>query len=893
MAERYNHREVEQRQRGRWDEARLFEAGQPDPDRKKCYVLEMFPYPSGRIHMGHVRNYSMGDVIARRRRAGGDQVLHPMGWDAFGLPAENAAFERGAHPRDWTLANIDAMREQIKLLGFALDWTREFATCEPGYFKHQQAMFQQMWAADLIYRRKQMVNWDPVEHTVLANEQVVDGRGWRSKALIERRELEQWVFRTTAFAGDLTDAVQALEHWPEKVRIMQANWIGRSSGLQFRFKLDAATPAPDGVGVLDVYTTRPDTLFGAAFAAISPDHPLARALAGAKPETAAFIAECQRSGTSEAAIETQEKRGIDTGLRVVHPFDPDRTLPVWIANFVLMDYGTGAIFGCPAHDQRDLDFARKYGLPVLPVVVPEGIDAGTFEVGDEAYTGPGVLANSGFLDGLGIDEAKEAAIARMEAVGAGERRVNYRLRDWGMSRQRYWGCPIPVIHCDDCGAVPVPASQLPVELPADVTFDVPGNPLDRHPTWKHVDCPKCGKPARRETDTLDTFVDSSWYWARFCGQPDDRPTDAAAVAHWLPVDHYIGGVEHAVLHLLYSRAFARAMRQTGHVGLDEPFAHLFTQGMVTHATFKSNDGRWLNPVEVETRDGIVVEIATGQTVTVGPSEKMSKSVRNTVDPTEIIETYGADVARLFVLSDSPPERDVEWSEAGAEGAWRFVQRVWALVKDIGPGSNGVLMESSKQKPFDQIQELSAQLRFHGNESRASATLVTETTNGPALELRRVTHKTIASVTAGIDGFRFNTAIAALHEFVGALRRADRTAPGMRDALGEALDVLVRLLQPFTPHLAEECWQVLGGEGFLIKAGWPVADPALLASDSVTLAVQVNGKRRGELTVAKVLAPEAVEAQALALDSVSPFLEGREIRKVILVPGRIVNIVVAG
>lgn len=862
MAERYNHREVEQRQRARWNEARLFEAGQPDPDRKKCYVLEMFPYPSGRIHMGHVRNYSMGDVIARRRHAGGDQVLHPMGWDAFGLPAENAAFERGAHPRDWTLANIDAMREQIKLLGFALDWTREFATCEAGYFKHQQAMFQQMWAADLIYRRKQMVNWDPVEHTVLANEQVVDGRGWRSKALIERRELEQWVFRTTAFASDLTDAVQKLDQWPEKVRIMQANWIGRSSGLQFRFRLDPATPAPDGTQAFEVYTTRPDTLFGAAFAAISPDHALARALAGSRADVAAFIAECQRSGTSEAAIETQEKRGIDTGLRVVHPFDPDQTLPVWVGNFVLMDYGTGAIFGCPAHDQRDLDFARKYGLPVLPVVIPDGVDVATVQIGDEAWTGPGVLANSHFLDGLSIEEAKEAAINRMEAEGAGVRKVNYRLRDWGMSRQRYWGCPIPVIHCDSCGAVPVPASQLPVELPQDVTFDTPGNPLDRHPTWKHVDCPSCGRPARRETDTLDTFVDSSWYWARFCGQPQDRPTDLAAVAHWLPVDHYIGGVEHAVLHLLYSRAFARAMHQTGHIGLDEPFAHLFTQGMVTHATFKSHDGRWLNPTEVETRDrdggSVVVEIATGQPVTVGPSEKMSKSVRNTVDPTEIIETYGADVARLFVLSDSPPERDVEWSEAGAEGAWRFVQRVWALVSEMGAA------------PAAPVGEL----------------------EGPALDLRRLTHKTIASVTAGIDGFRFNTAIAALHEFVGAVRRADRASPGMDVAIGEALRVLVRLLQPFTPHLAEECWQVLGGEGFLIKAGWPVADPALLSTDSVTLAVQVNGKRRGELTVAKSLAQDIVQAEALALPGVQAFVEGREIKKVIIVPGRIVNIVVA-
>lgn len=866
MAERYNHREVEPRQRALWEKAGLFEAGSPDPDRKKCYVLEMFPYPSGRIHMGHVRNYSMGDVIARRRRAAGDQVLHPMGWDAFGLPAENAAFERGAHPRDWTLANIDAMREQIKLLGFALDWTREFATCDPTYFKHQQRMFQEMWAAGLIYRRKQMVNWDPVEHTVLANEQVVDGRGWRSKALIERKELDQWVFKTTAFASDLVDAVLKLEQWPEKVRIMQANWIGRSSGLKFDFKFDPQTPAPDGSGVLSVYTTRPDTLFGASFAAISPDHPLAKVISGQNSQAAAFILDCQRGGTSEAAIETQEKRGFDTGLRVVHPFAADQTLPVWIANFVLMDYGTGAIFGCPAHDQRDLDFARKYGLPVPPVVVPEDADPAEFSIGTVAYVGPGLLANSQFLDGLGVEEAKEAAIGRMEAQGDGERRINYRLRDWGMSRQRYWGCPIPIIHCDTCGPVPVPPDQLPVELPQDVTFDIPGNPLDRHPSWKHVDCPKCGKPAVRETDTLDTFVDSSWYWARFCGQPEDRPTDLEAVKHWLPVDHYIGGVEHAVLHLLYSRAFARAMHRLGHVTVDEPFSHLFTQGMVTHVTFKSEDGRWLNPAEIEEREGqggpVIVEIATGQSVTVGPSEKMSKSVRNTVDPTEIIETYGADVARLFVLSDSPPERDVEWSQSGAEGAWRFVQRVWALASEIGPVLSG---QQSDQSSCD----------------------------GAALELRRLTHKTIAAVTSGIDGYRFNTGIAALHEFVGGLRRADRAAPGMADALSEAMSVLVRLLQPFTPHLAEECWTALGGSGFLIEAPWPVADPALLATDTVTLPVQVNGKRRGEITVSKSLAVSQIEAEALAASGVAAFIAGQTVAKVIVVPGRIVNIVVTG
>ena len=859
MAARYNHREVEPRQRARWESAKLFEAGAPDPARNKCYVLEMFPYPSGRLHVGHTRNYAMGDVIARRRRAAGDQVLHPMGWDAFGLPAENAARERGVHPGAWTHQNIASMRTQLQQLGFAIDWSREFATCDPSYYRHQQAMFVDFLEAGLVYRKKTKVNWDPEENTVLANEQVVDGRGWRSGALVEQRYLEQWMFAITQFGEELVTALEDMPGWPEKVRTMQSNWIGRSEGLKFSFAFDASTPSPVAGG-LEVYTTRPDTLYGASFAGISVDHPIALALAEANPKLAEFCASCRRAGTSEEAIETQEKLGFDAGLRVVHPFDAAKTIPVWIANFVLMEYGTGAIFACPAHDQRDLDFARKYGLDVVPVVLPDSAKPEDMKITDTAYVGAGTIFNSHFMDGMSIEAAKAAAIDKIEALGSGKRTVNFRLRDWGVSRQRYWGCPIPIIHCKTCGPVAVPKDQLPVELPEDVSFDRPGNPLDHHPSWKHVDCPKCGAPALRETDTLDTFVDSSWYWARFCGQPEDRPTDIDAVNHWLPVDHYIGGIEHAVLHLLYSRFFARAMKAVGHQPCSEPFARLFTQGMVTHATYKSSEGAWVAPSDTEERDGVLVEIATGKPVTIGPLEKMSKSKRNTVDPEDIIDTYGADVARLFVLSDSPPERDVEWSETGVEGSWRFVQKVWAVYDALPDGAPGPLSVASDA-------------------------------SGPALELRRAGHKAIAAITAAIDGYRFNSGIAYIHELVGHIRRGENIdAPDMLAARAEVLGILARLMQPFTPHLSDEAWARLGGDGFCAQAPWPAADPALLVEDTVMMPVQVNGKKRGELVLAKGTPRDEIEALALACPEAQPFLTGQNVAKVIVVPDRIINIV---
>jgi leucyl-tRNA synthetase len=809
----------------------------------------MFPYPSGRIHMGHVRNYAMGDVVARFKRARGFSVLHPMGWDAFGMPAENAAMERGVHPKGWTYDNIAAMRVELKALGLSIDWSREFATCDPAYYGQQQAWFLKLMEMGLVYRREASVNWDPVDMTVLANEQVIDGKGWRSGATVEKKKLTQWFLRITQYADDLIEGLKTLDRWPDKVRLMQENWIGRSKGLQLRFDFAGKAPAGFENGI-EVYTTRPDTLFGAAFLAIAADHPLAESLSG-DPKVAAFLAECKRGGSTAADIETGEKLGLDTGLTVAHPFDPGAALPVWIANFVLMDYGTGAIFGCPAHDQRDLDFARKYGLPVRPVVLPPGADPATFEIGKEAYVGPGKIYHSDFLDGLDIEAAKSAAIQQIEAEGQGEGATVYRLRDWGVSRQRYWGCPIPVIHCGSCGPVPVPADQLPVVLPDDVTFDKPGNPLLRHPTWRHVACPTCGAAATRETDTLDTFVDSSWYFARFANPDAAEPIDKAAADHWLAVDQYIGGVEHAVLHLLYARFITRALKDAGLLSVSEPFDGLFTQGMVTHETYRRQNGDWVEPTAVEllVENGHrrALEIETGESVVIGDIEKMSKSRKNTVAPEAIFAAYGVDAARLFVMSDSPPERDVQWTNAGVEGASRFIQRVWAEFDGASPAGGSADED---------------------------------------LALRQATHRLIDAVTEGIEQFRFNSAIAKLYGFLNLLKASPSAGPARR----EALSILARLVGPFTPHLAEECWRKLGETGLICDAPWPVADPALTALDELTLPVQINGKRRGEIRAPAGAASDAVEKIALADAHVSAHLEGLNVRKVIVVQDRIVNIV---
>jgi leucyl-tRNA synthetase len=870
--ERYNARAVESRWQQTWDGQDAFVTRNEDP-RPKYYVLEMFPYPSGRIHMGHVRNYAMGDVVARYKRACGFNVLHPMGWDAFGMPAENAAMANRVHPRTWTYDNIATMKVQLKSMGLSIDWSREIATCDPRYYKHQQKLFLDFLAAGLVERKQSKVNWDPVDQTVLANEQVIDGRGWRSGAPVEQRELTQWFFKITKFSEELLTAIDRLDRWPDKVRLMQRNWIGRSEGLLVRFALEPRT-SPNGETELEIFTTRPDTIFGVKFMALSPDHPLALSAAAKNPALAAFITDCKRTGNAQELIDKAEKRGFDTGIKAIHPFDPTWKLPVYVANFILMDYGTGAIYGTPAHDQRDLDFSNKYGLGNTAVVCPEGQDPKIFVISDVAYDGDGRMINSRFLNGLTISAAQEEIAKRLEHEirgnqPIGQRRVNYRLRDWGISRQRYWGCPIPILYCTSCGTVPVPDADLPVTLPDDVEFDRPGNPIDRHPTWKHVACPRCGGKATRETDTMDTFVDSSWYFARFTDPwIDSRPTDHDTVDAWLPVDQYIGGVEHAILHLLYSRFFMRAMKATGHAGVDEPFEGLFTQGMVVHETYR-NDAGWVSPAEVvvevsgDVRRATLVK--TGEPIQIGPIEKMSKSKRNTVDPDDIIGTFGADTARWFMLSDSPPERDVVWTEEGVQGAWRFVQRLWRLVHELAEFSAG---------------------------APTARPLVFSDT---AIVVRKTAHRTLAKVSELIDKLRFNVCIAHIYEFTNSLQAVVASSPkaatpDIAFAVREAAEIMVQLFHPVMPHLAEECWAVLGRENLLAFQNWPTPERDLLIEDTITLPVQVNGKKRADVTIARDAGNVDIEASVLALEAVKRALDGKPPRKVIIVPQRIINVV---
>jgi len=860
---RYNFRETEAKWQKVWDERQTFRAVM-EKGRPKYYVLEMFPYPSGRIHMGHVRNYTQGDVIARYKRAKGFNVLHPMGWDAFGLPAENAAMEKKVHPKKWTYENIATMKAQLRSMGLSLDWSRELATCDPAYYRHQQKMFLDFWKAGLAYRKEAWVNWDPVDNTVLANEQVIEGRGWRTGAPVVRRKLTQWNLKITHFADELLERLDTLDRWPEKVRLMQANWIGKSRGARVFFSL---TGSPNGAsakkdwGKLEIFTTRPDTLYGASFMALSIDHPVVTELAQNDPNLQRFIAECRKTGTAAAELETAEKQGYKLPLLAQHPLLPGKTLPAYAANFVLMEYGSGAIFGCPGHDERDHEFAVKYGLPILPVVMPKDADPKTFSVADAAFTEDGIIINSDFLNGLPVDEAKARIIARLEEMGVGKGTTQYRLRDWLVSRQRYWGCPIPAIHCESCGVVPVPEKDLPVELPDDVEFDRPGNPLDRHPTWKHVACPQCGKPARRETDTFDTFIDSSWYFDRFTSPHlATAPFDREENHYWMPVDQYIGGVEHAILHLLYSRFWTRAMREVQMTRRDEPFDGLFTQGMVCHETYRGSDGSWLLPEEVERTGGKVVRISDKSPVEVGRSEKMSKSKKNVVDPDQIIHDYGADTARWFMLSDSPPERDLEWTEAGVTGAWRFQQRLYRIATEALEGLPAV-----------------------GTPRPASFT-------DTAIELRRAAHKTVAGLSADIEAFHFNKAVARLYELTNAIGGDTPKDASHRWALREALEIFVRLIGPMTPHLAEELWQALGHKTMLAEEPWPTAEPALLVDDTVTVAVQLNGKLRGTLQLAKDAPKDVAEATALALPEIMRALDGKTPKRVVVVPNRIVNVV---
>jgi len=862
--ERYNPRESEPKWQKIWDEKKLFESDTSAENSKpNYYVLEMFPYPSGRIHMGHVRNYAMGDVVARYKRARGFEVLHPMGWDAFGMPAENAAMQNKTHPKGWTYDNIAAMRDQLKSMGLSLDWSREFATCDPEYYAQQQSMFIDFLEHDLVYRKNAKVNWDPVDMTVLANEQVIDGKGWRSGADVEQRELTQWFFKISDYAEELLEAIDTLDDWPAKVKLMQSNWIGKSRGANIKFPL----VEKNGSSIDDIicFSTRPDTLYGASFMAIAAEHPISLEMANNNPALETFISECKKIGTSAADIETAEKQGFDLGLSVAHPFIEGKTLPVYAANFVLMDYGTGAVFGCPAHDQRDLDFARKYELEVTSVVAPLDAPNTPVEIENVAYVDDGFLVNSGPMSGLAKAEAINKAIDVLAERGLAEDEITFRLRDWGLSRQRYWGCPIPVVHCDDCGVVPEKKENLPVQLPEDVTFDVPGNPLDRHPTWRDCICPECGKPAKRETDTMDTFVDSSWYFARFITPNETTPTIADRANQWLPVDQYIGGIEHAILHLLYSRFFSRAMSIAGHMDIKEPFKGLFTQGMVVHETYGNKDIGWFQPAElsIEETDGKrhAYRLDNREEVPIGGIEKMSKSKRNTVDPEEIIATYGADTARWFMLSDSPPERDVEWTDAGAEGAHRFIQRVWRLVSQWSDKVSNADMPSAM--------------------------------DGPTLDIRKASHKTLKAVAQDIENLSFNRAIARIYEFTNTLSSTGKhdDSPDLNSAMKEGLTFLIHCFAPMMPHLAESCWQAISNDNLVADAEWPAYNYGLASDDIITMPIQINGKVRAKIEISPDASKEEIEAATLELDVVVKALDGNDPKKMIIVPKRIVNVVV--
>ncbi|MEZ5815293.1 MAG: leucine--tRNA ligase [Alphaproteobacteria bacterium] len=854
--EKYNIKECEKKWRARWDEAKCFEVTE-DPSKEKYYVLAMLPYPSGRIHVGHVRNYTLSDVVARYKKAQGFNVLNPMGWDALGLPAENAAMERGTHPADWTYSNIEEMKRQLKAMGLAIDWSREVASCDPEYYKHEQKMFLDFYEKGLAYRKESVVNWDPVDNTVLANEQVVDGKGWRTGAPVERRTLSQWFLKITHYADDLLEALKDLPRWPEKVRIMQENWIGKSQGLQFKWdvipqngtRISNRSEAEAGNAEIEVFTTRPDTLFGASFIALAPDHPMAKKLAEGKDGFNEFLKQCQSVGTSEEAIAQAEKIGFDTGYKATHPLLPGQEFPIYIANFILMDYGTGAIFGVPGHDQRDFDFAKKYGLPIKEV-----ISSGNSSIENEAYTGPGKLVNSQWLDGREIEDAKAEVIKRCENIGNGFGTTQYRLRDWGISRQRYWGCPIPMVHCDKCGVVPVPEDQLPIELPMDINYDEPGNPLARHPTWKNTKCPKCGEKATRETDTCDTFFESNWYFLRYLDPCNEqRGFDKDKAAYWMPVDQYIGGIEHAVLHLLYARFCTRALADCGWLDVKEPFTGLFTQGMVTHETYQDEKGHWVTPAEYEA-------LKDKSKIKVGPTIKMSKSKKNVIDPEDILGTYGADAARLFILSDSPPERDLQWTESGIEGAWKYINKLHRMI-----------MEQKDNLPAPGAPNPS---KFSENASK----------------LRSATHKAIAGVAKSIESFAMNKAVAQIRELSNAIQSFKPADDADRWVQREAFETLIKLFGPMMPHLAEELWAALGHKTLLAQSPWPEVDESLLANDTVTIGVQVNGKMRAQITLAPDAAEDTAREAALAQDNVQKAMDGKEIRKFIYVPGKIVNVV---
>ena len=832
----YNHKKIEQKWQKIWSEKKIFEA-QVDRLKPKKYILEMLPYPSGRIHMGHLRNYTIGDVIARIQKSLGFNVLHPLGWDAFGLPAENAAMQNKAAPKQWTMENIASMKKQLLPMGFSYDWNREIATCLPEYYKHEQKFFIDFYNQGLAYQKEGIVNWDPIDQTVLANEQVIDGRGWRSGAIVERKKLKQWFLKITDFAEDLLSGLEQLKGWPEKVRLMQTNWINKSEGAEVEFKTDTGSK-------IRVFTTRPETLFGAAFIGLAFDHPLIENM-DKTPALLLFLEECKKISASEDALEKAEKLGLDTGIKAIHPFDATTKLPIFITNFVLSDYGTGAIFGCPAHDLRDHEFAVKYNLPIRQVVKPfEDIKV---DIMQAPFVDDGTMLNSDFLNDLSVAEAKKVVIKFLKNNKIGVGKTTYRLRDWGISRQRYWGCPIPIIYCNNCGTIPVPEKDLPVVLPEDVQFDRPGNPLEHHPTWKFVACPQCGKDALRETDTFDTFFESSWYFLRYCSPTSSSPFEKDEIDYWEPVDQYIGGIEHAVMHLLYARFFTRALKKLGHLNIDEPFTNLLTQGMINHETYKDQNNNWLYPEEVLKTQAGIIEKANGSPVTIGRIEKMSKSKKNVVEPDRILDKYGADTIRLFVLSDSPPEKDLEWTEAGVEGCNKYLQRVAKLALDT--------LDENKS----------------GKDDQGILTLI---------------HKTIQLVSSDFENFHFNKAIARLRELTNALYSSNISSTIKK----EGVKILTRLLNPIAPHLTEELWSTLGCDTILASYPWPVPDLSLIKEDTVTIAIQTNGKLRSTIEVPKDTPQKEVERLSLELQNIKNFLNDKNIKKVIYIPNKIINIV---
>jgi len=860
MIEKYNPKVVEQKWQKIWQDKKTFEV-EIEQSKQKYYVLEMFPYPSGKIHMGHVRNYTLGDVVARYKRAQGFNVMHPMGWDAFGLPAENAAMQNKTSPKKWTYENIEQMKNQLKLMGFSIDWSREFATCDEDYYFQQQKLFRILYEAGLVYRKESLVNWDPVEQTVLANEQVIEGKGWRSGAIVEQKKLSQWFFKITEFSEELLSDLSKLDRWPEKVKSMQSNWIGKSLGCQIQFEVfdDKKNSTNEK---LEIFTTRQDTIFGATFCAISPNHPFAETLSQHNEAIKNFIKECQKKGFSEETLAKEEKEGVFTNHFVKHPFKKDTFLPIYLANFILMDYGTGAIYGCPAHDQRDLDFANKYKLDVIPVICPNDADLKTFKIDNEAYTENGTLINSEFLNGKNIEEAKQEVNQKLEKLGIGESTINYRLRDWGISRQRYWGCPIPVIYREDGEIILVPEKDLPVKLPEEVNFEEKGNPLDSHSTWKHTTCPETGMKAIRETDTLDTFVDSSWYFLRFCSASNNEfPFDKKDINYWMPVDQYVGGVEHAILHLLYSRFFSRALQKGGQIKISEPFDGLFTQGMVCHETYKNEKNEWVYPDEVIEEKGKITHIKSREKIIKGPSESMSKSKKNIIDPEKIITEYGADSARWFVLSDSPPERDINWSESGIQGSWRFCQKIWSLIQN-----NIDVFKTKNEKDLNDISD-------------------------KAKELQREVHTSLSQVTTSIEKFQMNVSVAKIYEMVNHLSKFNSENPKDKSVMKESLEILIRIIEPMTPHLAEECWKIIGKTSDLTTEPWPKVKKDFLIRENTTIIIQINGKKRGEIVIAMNSIEEEVVKQSMKIKNIADIVEGKNIKKQIFVTNKILNLVI--